>query len=210
MSSSKDRPVRGRPRSEVERRPNGLEVERDEVEPDAGAATSDHGLTQDRRAEEVARLELRVAELEAELAESSPKYLRLAADFDNFRRRSRQEQGDLMQHANGELINALLPIVDNLDRALAETVHRSDDALAQGVRMIQRQLDEILLSQGLERVESVGASFDPTVHEAVSQVETADAPEDTVVAEIRPGYRLHQKILRPALVAVARPPAPPN
>jgi molecular chaperone GrpE len=151
-------------------------------------------------------LRAKIEQLEAEAQDASNRYLRLAADFDNYKKRARQEQSDLVHRANAELIGKLLPVVDNFHRVLDSTSDASDeDPWLKGVRLTLQQLDELLASQGVETIPTVGELFDPTLHEAIGHEESDDQPEDTVVSEVRRGYRLHDRVVRPALVRVARP-----
>jgi molecular chaperone GrpE len=160
-------------------------------------------------AREAAPLEAKIAELEAAAAEAKDRHLRLAADFDNYKRRSRQEQLETIQHASGELISRLLPGLDDLHKALDHKPEGIDEAWMKGVELSVRKLEEALRAHGLEAIEAVGKPFDPKVHEAIGHEESAEHPEDTVVEVLRPGYRIRDRVVRPALVKVARPPALP-
>jgi molecular chaperone GrpE len=150
-------------------------------------------------------LRAKIEQLEADAKEASNRYLRLAADFDNYKKRVRQEQSETVQHANVELISRLLPVVDNFHRVIESAPPGLDDAWLQGIKLTLQQLDELLASQGVSQIESVGTPFDPTLHEAIGHEESDEHPEDTVVSEVRKGYRLHDRVVRPALVRVARP-----
>jgi molecular chaperone GrpE len=150
-------------------------------------------------------LRAKIEQLEADAKEASNRYLRLAADFDNYKKRARQEQSETIQFANAALIEKLLPVVDNFHRVLESAPPEVDDAWLKGVSLTLQQLDELLASQGVSPIESVGTPFDPTLHEAIGHEESDEHPEDTVVTEVRRGYRLNDKVVRPALVRVARP-----
>jgi molecular chaperone GrpE len=154
-------------------------------------------------------IEAKVAELEAALAEARDKYLRLAADFDNFKKRSRQEHLETIQHASADLIARLLPGLDDLHKALDHKPEGIDEAWARGLELSVRKLEEALRTHGLEAIDAVGKPFDPAVHEAIGHEESSEHPEDTVVQELRRGYRIRDRVVRPALVKVARPPALP-
>jgi molecular chaperone GrpE len=156
-----------------------------------------------------ALLEAKVAELEAALAEAKDRHLRLAADFDNFKKRSRQEHLETIQHASADLIARLLPGLDDLHKALDHKPEGIDEAWVKGLELSVRKLEDALGAHGLEAIEAVGKRFDPSVHEAIGHEESADLPEDTVVHELRRGYRIRDRVVRPALVKVARPPALP-
>ncbi|MEA2629005.1 MAG: molecular chaperone GrpE [Chloroflexota bacterium] len=157
----------------------------------------------------VAPLEDKIAELEASAAEARDRYLRLAADFDNYKRRSRQEQLETIQHASSELISRLLPGLDDLHKALDHKPDDVDEAWLKGVELSVRKLEEAFRAHGLEAIDAVGKPFDPQVHEAIGHEESSDHPEDTVVQVLRPGYRIRDRVVRPALVKVARPPSLP-
>jgi molecular chaperone GrpE len=156
-----------------------------------------------------ASLEAKIAELEAALAEAKDRHLRLAADFDNFKKRSRQEHLETIQHASADLIGRLLPGLDDLHKALDHKPEGIADAWTKGLELSVRTLEEALRTHGLEAIEAVGKPFDPSVHEAIGHEESAEHPEDTVVRELRRGYRIRDRVVRPALVKVARPPALP-
>jgi molecular chaperone GrpE len=155
-------------------------------------------------------LEAKVAELESALAEAKDRHLRLAADFDNYKKRARLEQLETIQHASAELIGRVLPVLDDLQTALDHKPPRIDESWAKGLELGVRKLEEVLGTHGLQPIDSVGARFDPKLHEAVGHEESTEHPEDTVVSELRRGYRIRDRVVRPALVKVARPPALPS
>ena len=154
--------------------------------------------------------ESKLTEAESALAEARDRHLRLAADFDNFKRRARQEQLETIQHASAELIGRLLPVLDDLRTALDHKPDGIDDAWVRGLELGVRKLEEVLASHGLEPIESVGASFNPKFHEAVGHEESEEHPEDTVVSELRRGYRIRDRVVRPSLVKVSRRPELPT
>jgi molecular chaperone GrpE len=133
------------------------------------------------------------------------RYQRLAADFENYKRRTRQELADRQQYANEELLRKLLPILDNFRRALDHAPEGIDRNWFEGIKLIARQFEDTLQSQGLSTIPAVGEKFDPSQHEAIAREETDDHEEGTVVEEMQPGYRLHNRVLRPTLVKVAHP-----
>lgn len=169
----------------------GFEGEADADRPSPAAGAAPAAGTEDE------------SRLRAELKSAEDRYLRLRADFDNFRKRTEREREELLRYVLAEPLRALLPVVDNLERALAAPGDAGD--LRKGVEMILRQLHEILRRLGLAAVPAVGSRFDPSVHEAVSQEESEAVAVPTVVAELQRGYRLHERLLRPALVRVAMP-----
>lgn len=144
------------------------------------------------------------ADLQQECAEWKERALRAAADLENFRRRSAMEAQNARKYANEGLIYDLLPVLDNFQRAVEAAEKTPNfDALKSGVDLIQRQLDEVLKKVGLETIPAVGEAFDPNVHQAVMQVEPQDGqPPHLVVEELRPGYKLNDRVLRPSLVKV--------
>ena len=158
----------------------------------------------------VALYQGKIAELESDLAETKDKYLRLAADFDNFKKRTRQEQLETIQHASSELISRLLPVLDDLQNVLDHKPAGDDESWVKGLELSVRKLEESLGTHGLQPIESVGARFDPKMHEAVGHEESADQPEDMVVSELRRGYRIRDRVVRPALVKVSRRPELPE
>ncbi len=147
-------------------------------------------------------------EPESELAELNDKYLRLAAEFDNFRRRTLKERQDLLNYATENMIKELLPTVDNLERALGHTGEQKEGSdsenLSEGVELTYRSLLQALEKSGVSVVETEG-SFDPKVHEALRQVPSEDHEPGTILEIYQKGYLLKDRLLRPALVAVAGP-----
>lgn len=137
--------------------------------------------------------------------------LRIAADFDNFRKRSRKEIEEVRRRTIEDTLREVLPIIDNLERAAEATNEATDvEAVAEGVYMVLRGFEEIASRLGLKRVKSTGQLFDPALHDAVQQQETNEHPPGTIVSEVVPGYELGDRLLRPAMVVVARPPTGPG
>ena len=133
------------------------------------------------------------------------RYQRLAADFENYKRRTRQDLADRSQYANEELLRKLLPILDNFRRALEHAPADIDRNWYEGIKMVARQFEDVLQSQGVSAITAVGERFDPAQHEAIAREETDEHEEGTIVEEMQPGYRLHNRVLRPTLVKVAHP-----
>jgi molecular chaperone GrpE len=149
-----------------------------------------------------------LAQAQAEAARLKDAWLRAAADFDNFRKRTRKELEDARRSGREDLLRALLPVFDNLERAIQSSARTSDvKAMADGLTMIQRQFVEALGREGIARVPAVGRPFDPGVHEAIQQVETSDHAPGTVLAEVQPGYTQGDRLVRAAMVVVAKPKA---
>ncbi len=153
-----------------------------------------------------------LTEAQAEAAKLREQLLRTAADFDNFRKRARREQIDAERRARDDLLRDLLPVFDNLERAGQHADAATDvQGLADGIRMVIRMFYDTLGRMDITRVDSVGKPFDPAVHEAIQQLETTEHPPGTVAAEVQPGYRAGDRLIRPAMVVVAKgPPADPE
>ena len=142
--------------------------------------------------------------LKQERDELQDRLLRSAAEFDNYRKRTERERRELSDAVSADLIRDILPVVDNLDRALAAATESSDTALRSGVELIQRQLLDALRRRGAEPFESVGHDFDANWHEALASEPANGRRDGEIVAEIQRGYRIGAKLLRPALVKVAQ------
>jgi molecular chaperone GrpE len=153
-------------------------------------------------AEDAVQAEL--ARLQQETGHLRELYLRKLADFDNFRKRKDKEMADWRRQANAELLRDLLPVIDNLERALAVGVEDKGGVRA-GVELTLKQFKDVLGRHGIEEVDPLGAVFDPSLHEAVSRLHTHAAEPDTVVQVLQKGYRLGDRLLRAALVVVAAP-----
>lgn len=161
-------------------------------EPSGGRSSGSRGNT------EVERLQREVASLK-------DVSLRTLADFDNFRKRAEKERQETRRYALVEPMREFLPVIDNLERALA--AGGSADDLKTGVELIFKQMQDLLVRFNIEPVAAVGERFDPTVHEAVLQAEDPEVSEPTVTAELQKGYILHDRLLRPSMVKVGMPPA---
>ena len=145
----------------------------------------------------------------AEAAKLKDQLLRTLADFDNFRKRTRRELSDAERRGRDDVLKELLPVFDNLDRAGAHAEGATDlKALAEGINLVLRQFSDTLGRLGIERVQAVGQPFDPSVHEAVQHMETSDFEPGRIAAEVQAGYKTADKLIRPALVVVAK--AKPN
>ena len=128
---------------------------------------------------------------------------RLQAEFDNYRKRAAKENADFRDFAVADAARALLPVVDNFSLALKNASVKPED-LRKGIELIHKQLLDVLQKLNVERVSAQGAPFDPNVHEAIEMVETNDAPDHHVLEELQPGYRIKGRLLRPAMVRVAK------
>lgn len=145
-----------------------------------------------------------------EVAELNSKYVRLYADFDNYKRVVAKEKEELIKYSNEELLTGLLSVIDHLELALQHSDKNSNDslpALIEGVQLTLKELQTTLEKFGLLGIEALGKPFDPFVHHAMSQIETDESEENTVVTEFRKGYMLRDRVLRPAFVGVSKKPS---
>jgi molecular chaperone GrpE len=146
---------------------------------------------------------------EAEIARLKERLLRTAADFDNYRKRTRRDIADAERRVQENLINVLVQPFDNLERAAQHAESAQDvKALAEGLKMVLRQFEDALSTVGIQRISALGKPFDPSEHEAVQHIQTSDVPPGAVAQELRAGYRWQDRLIRPALVVVAKAPAP--
>ena len=169
-----------------------------------------HFHLEDERQEkekEIEELKKMLEEKEKEFKEHHDRLLRLAADFDNYKKRAAREKEDWAKFANEELIRAILPFIDNLERALNHAQKVTDTGvLIEGVRLTVQQLLQTLNRFGLSSIQSVGKPFDPALHEAMLVVETEKQEPNQVVEEFQKGYLLNDRLLRPATVSVSKTP----
>jgi molecular chaperone GrpE len=151
-------------------------------------------------------LQQQLEDSQAQADEHMRAWQRTAADYSNYKRRTDEERDTVAVFANALLIGKLLTVLDDFDRALDRVPPDTDDAWVEGVRLVERKLRGVLEAEGVTPIESIGQPFDPNVHEAVVHEETADYPDNHVIDELQRGYRLHDRVLRPALVKVANNP----
>lgn len=149
--------------------------------------------------------ELDAGALQVQLDELNQRFLRTAADFENYKRRTALEKEDLLKYSNAKIIGEILPVLDNFQMALRTTSDNKEvQNVVKGVDMIYRQLLQVLEQAGMTKIEAVGHAFDPNLHEAIMQVDDDSVPEDTVVEELRAGYMLKERVIRPTMVKVSR------
>jgi molecular chaperone GrpE len=147
-----------------------------------------------------------LTEARAEVTRLKEVWMRTAADFDNFRKRSRRELEDARKAGREEILKDFLPVFDNLERGIQSAQQAADvKAVTDGLQMILKQFESTLGRVGISKVGTIGHSFDPGVHEAIQQVETSDHAPGTVVAEVQPGYLAGERLIRAAMVVVAKP-----
>jgi molecular chaperone GrpE len=147
-------------------------------------------------------LQQKITEVILEKEELTNRLLRLQADFENYRRRVRTEKEELGQYAIFNFVEKMLPVIDNLERASASK-QGNEEGIVEGIRMILKQLLDILESEGVTPIDCLGKPFDPNRHEAMLRDENSDYPADTIVEELQKGYLMYEKVLRPSLVKVA-------
>ena len=147
-----------------------------------------------------------LARLTAERDELKERLLRLAAELDNYKKRSEREKAEFLKRANENLLRDLLPVVDNLERALQHAEKADKDSMLKGLEMTHQELMKVLSRHGLERIEALGQPFDPERHEAMMQQEDLEAEPNTVINELQKGYLYHGRLLRPAMVVVSKQP----
>jgi molecular chaperone GrpE len=168
--------------------------------------------------EDSAALEEASSAIQTELASKTEeckalndKYLRLAAEFENYKRLIQRDQREQIRFGNEQLLKELLPVVDNMERAIKSArTSGGDSALVQGVELTLKQLSGILAKFGVQAIETIGQDFDPSAHQAVSYGPSNDVPPNKVLDEFQKGYRLHDRILRAAMVSVSSGPAHAN
>ncbi len=149
-------------------------------------------------------IKTRLQEKEKEAAENYDKYLRMVADFDNYKKRTAKDKADTIKFANEELIKDILPFMDSLDRALAHPDSPEVESFKEGIKLIQEQLLCCLKKHGVEKIESMGADFDPNFHEAMMHMHSDEHEENKVINEIAMGYLLNGRLLRPSQVCVCK------
>jgi len=139
-----------------------------------------------------------------ELAEKQDQLLRARAEYENYKKRMAREREDLLKFGNEQLLKELLPVLDNFERSLTHAkTAKNVDSLIEGVELIHKEFLHTLKKYGLQEISSKGEKFDPAMHEATAQVATNEHPEGTVVEEFQKGYYVHDRLLRPSMVAVA-------
>lgn len=151
--------------------------------------------------EENVTVEDAVVEEKSELEELEDRYKRLMAEFENYKKRSQKERDNLYGMITGDVVSAILPIMDNLEKAA--NTKTEDTNYQDGVKMVSKQLSEALVKFGLKEIESVGTTFDPELHDAVSHIEDPEKGVQEIVEEYRKGYKIGNKVVRHSMVIVA-------
>jgi molecular chaperone GrpE len=175
--------------------------------------SNSEGVTQEAKDTEQKLLEKateeeNIEELKKSLAELNDKYVRLYADFENYKKLVAKEKEELIKYSNEELMRELLTVIDHLELALQHSSgNETPSSLTKGIEMTLKELKSILEKYGLVNIDALGKPFDPFVHHALSQIESEEAEENTVVTEFRKGYMLKDRVLRAALVGVSKKPS---
>ncbi len=146
-------------------------------------------------------------QMAADLKEMNDRYMRLYAEFENYKKRVNKDKEELIKYGNESLLYELLTVLDNLEMALKHSTDAVSSGLVQGVEITYKELMKTLEKFGLTPIEAEGKAFDPLVHHAMSQIERDDLDENIVAEEYRRGYKLREKVLRPSLVAVSKKPS---
>ena len=173
---------------------------------EAGEERRGKGPSRAELMRELDKLEKALEEARAASDENLRAWQRAAADYSNYKRRTDDERETVARFANALLIGKLLGVLDDFDRALENVPPDTDDSWVEGVRLVERKLRSVLESEGVTPIEATGLPFDPNVHEAVVHEDTTEHPDNHVIDELQRGYRLHDRVLRPALVRVANNP----
>lgn len=144
-----------------------------------------------------------IEELKKSLEETNNKYVRLYADFENFKKITARNKEELLKYANEDLLSDILTVIDHLELALQHSTADNPDSLAEGVELTLKELKTVLEKHGLKTIDALDKPFDPAVHHAISQIESEKEKENTVIKEFRKGYMLRDRVLRAAMVGVA-------
>lgn len=178
----------------------------DAAEHDVEAAQSfnpEHIESEGEETVEATEEQQKISELESKLTENENRLLRVQADYENFKRRTREDNAAQLKYKSQSLLTQLLPALDNFERALDVKIEDpSASSVLQGVEMVYRQLLDAMKAEGLEVIESEGAAFDPHLHQAVMQVQDEQFESNVVVETLQKGYKLKDRVIRPAMVKV--------
>ena len=186
---------------------------RDDINKNEETSAADNNNTEDvAPGDPVKELEAKLDAKEEEAKDNYDRFLRVSAEFDNYKKRSARELEDFRKYANQSLLKEMLSVVDNLELAIhsADENQTHESSLKEGLDLTRREMLRVFEKFQVTPIESKGEAFDPTYHEAVMQEETDEFPENTVVTEMQKGYLIHDRLLRPAMVVVAKPKTRPS
>lgn len=194
----------------TEKKNTAEHVETEEEQQEAGGfsneaadSANEEADVQEESANDTQLLQNEVAKLQELLDEKENKILRVQADFENYKRRTRTEQETIQKYRSQNIVTEILPALDSFERALQINPENDQtESLLQGMQMVQRQLVEALTKEGVEIIPAVGEEFDPTLHQAVMQVEDESYDSNVVVEELQKGYKLKDRVIRPSMVKV--------
>ncbi|ALC81680.1 MULTISPECIES: nucleotide exchange factor GrpE [Bacillus] len=194
----------------TEKKNTAEHVETEEEQQEAGGfsneaadSANEEADVQEESANDTQVLQNEVAKLQELLDEKENKILRVQADFENYKRRTRTEQETIQKYRSQNIVTEILPALDSFERALQINPENDQtESLLQGMQMVQRQLVEALTKEGVEIIPAVGEEFDPTLHQAVMQVEDESYDSNVVVEELQKGYKLKDRVIRPSMVKV--------
>lgn len=170
-----------------------LEPKNEEIEQEPSSDGND---------ESVKALEEKLTKLQQEKDDLYNKLLRIQAEYDNFKKRTQKEKQSELKYKSQDIVNELLPAIDNFERALQVEVSDETASFVEGMTMVYRQIKDALKSQGVEEIESVGKEFDPNIHHAVMQVDDEEQESNIILEEMQKGYMLKDRVIRPAMVKV--------
>ncbi len=161
--------------------------------------------TEDKISDPVKDLEERLKNSELESKQAYDRFLRVSADFENYKKRTAREMSEFRKYANESLISEMLNVVDNLERAIISSTgnDKVNNCLVEGVGMTLKEILKVFENYGVKPIESLCKAFDPNFHQAVMQQESEEHPENTVIAELQKGYMIHDRLLRPSMVIVS-------
>jgi len=192
------------------------EIETIEIETADISSDEDESLKEDESIEEeiieldpIKILEKDLQKAKEELAEEKDKFIRLQAETDNFRKRLSREKDEFSQYANERLFKELIPIFDNLERAL-EDPSNDIKVLNEGLEMILKQFSSFLKKENVELINAIGEQFDPTVHEVLTSEESSEHEENTIITQFVKGYTINSRVLRPSQVVISKKPSEPK
>jgi len=192
---------------------NADEIETIEIESDVISSNQEESSEDESSEEKIIELDpIKILEKDLqktkdELAEEKDKFVRLQAETDNFRKRLSREKDEFSQYANERLFKELIPIFDNLERAL-EDPSNDTKSLKEGLEMILKQFSAFLEKEKVEPIKAIGEKFDPMVHEALTSEESNDHEENTIISEFVRGYTINNRVLRPSQVVISKKPSP--
>jgi molecular chaperone GrpE len=183
-----------------------LAANENEISGESAPNAASDASTEDQAAPPQDDLNAQLATAQKQAQENYDRLLRVSAEFDNYKKRSSREMQEVVKYANERMAKELLGVVDNLERAIASALQAggTDRALIQGVELTLNETLKILERHHVTAIQAMGQPFDPNFHQAMLQMESADQPPNTVVQELQRGYRIHERLLRPALVAVSK------